>query len=166
MLTRWTIRLAVACYLARALLDLSSARDGGRAGSARNARRLWTAGCVLYLLHVLCAFGFYHEWSHDLAYQHTAQQTAALTGLHWGGGLYFNYAFTAIWLADLAAWWSRGVRFPYRSAVYFWTLHCVFAFMVFNATVIFGPPLWRWIAPFIFLAALAAYFALRRQSTA
>lgn len=46
----------------------------------------------------------------------------------------------------MAAWWRNGVNFPYRSSIYFWTLQGVFAFMMINATVVFGPPVWKWVA--------------------
>lgn len=32
-------------------------------------------------------------------YQETAQLTAEVFGVNWGGGLYFNYVFTAVWVA-------------------------------------------------------------------
>ena len=150
-LTRWTVRLAVACYLIRVVLDVVHARRTGGVGIARQARWSWTVGCALYLLHVVCAFGFYHQWSHEAAYRHTARQTAEVIGIAWGGGLYFNYAFTLLWILDLAAWWLRDLDSPYRSSPYFWTLHGVFAFMMFNATVVFGPPFWRWLAGIIAL---------------
>ena len=146
VLIRWSIGLAIGCYLARVFLDLRSERRCGFGGYRTKARWFWTCGCALYVVHVLVAFGFFHDWSHVSAYRHTAAQTAAVTGIRWGGGLYVNYVFTAYWLLDVAAWWRRGVHAPYRSPVYFWTLHVVFAFMVINSTVVFGPPVWRWIA--------------------
>lgn len=155
-LTRWSVRVAIGFYLARVFFDLRSVGSRRVASLARKARWAWTAGVSFYILHVFCAFGFYHEWSHLLAYRHTAEQTAAVIGIHWGGGLYFNYAFTVFWLADVVAWWCRDVESPYRSPTYFWTLHIVFAFMVINATVVFGPPLWKWaglVIGFVFLIA-------------
>ena len=32
-----------------------------------------------------------HDWSHAAALEHTANQTQDVVGVHWGGGLYFNY---------------------------------------------------------------------------
>lgn len=158
-LTHWSVRLAIGCYLARAFLDLRSGRPFGFGGYRTKARWFWTCGCALYVVHVVSAFGFFHDWSHALAYRHTAEQTAAVTGIRWGGGLYVNYLFTAYWLLDVAAWWCRGVHGPYRSPVYFCTLHAVFAFMVINSTVVFGPPVWTWIA----LAVLVLGVLVRSQ---
>ena len=155
-LTRWSVRLAVLCYLARVVIDLLFAHGRRGAHHSRIARRFWTAGCACYVLHVVCAFGFYHEWSHLSAYRHTAKQTADVIGVNWGGGLYFNYAFTLFWIADVVAWWRYDVEFPYRLTRYFWILHAAFALMMFNATIVFGPPLWRLAAPAIALALLTA----------
>ena len=162
-LTRWSVRIAIACYLTRVLIDLRSVRNRRVASLASKARWVWTAGFIFYIIHVVCAFGFYHEWSHLEAYRHTAEQTAAVTGIHWGGGLYFNYAFTIFWLADVVTWWCRDVELPNRSPTYFWILHGVFAFMVINATVVFGPPIWKWAAPpVVVLVALIAVLSRHR----
>ena len=156
-LTQWSVRLAIMCYLARVVLDLRYRRDRRRAFVAETARWVWTIGCALEIVHVVAAFAVYHDWSHRAAYQHTAEVTATVLGTRWGGGLYFNYAFTLIWVADVAIWWRRGTEFPYRHPAYFWTIHALFAFIVFNATVVFGPPLWKWVAVVVTLIAWRCY---------
>jgi len=137
--TRWTVRMALVGYFVGAALRGGPARSSTQ---QQVARTVWTLGCLLYLAHVACAFHFYHAWSHAAAYQRTAEQTAAVTGWNWGGGLYLNYAFTVIWLADATWWWRRDDR---RTLV--WLEIAVQAFlwfMVFNATVVFGHGLIRW----------------------
>jgi hypothetical protein len=131
--TRWTVHLALAGYLVGGAL-----RADGRAGcqGQRIARIAWTLGCLFYLAHVACAFHFYHGWSHAAAYRHTAERTVAVVGWNWGGGIYFNYAFTVVWLADAVVWWRRSDRAKpgWLEAVaqaFLW-------FVVFNATVVFG----------------------------
>ena len=162
-LTHWTVRMAIACYLARVLIDvagLSSERW------QRVARRLWTAGAALYLLHVAAAFQFFHDWSHADARRFTARQTEDVTGLDWGGGLYVNYAFTAVWLADVLAWWRIGLEYPRRCRRVYWVTQVIFAFMVFNATVVFGPPFWKWVAAAVALLLADAYASRRARRTA
>ena len=158
LLTRWTVRLAIACYIGRVALDLRrlGTIDSNRVG--QTARWLWTVGGAFYLAHVLCAFSFVHDWNHGHALKHTAAQTKELTGVDWGGGLYLNYAFTLFWLGDIVVWWFGDVNAHCRGRGYFWTLHGVFAFMVFNATVVFGPPVWRWVAPLVGVALAIVYF--------
>ncbi len=163
LVTRWTVRLAVACYLGRVAIDLGLLCDWASQSPGKIARWLWTVGCLFYVAHVICAFAFFHEWSHNFAYAHTAAQTEALTGFRWGGGLYLNYAFTLFWLADTIGWWARDVNSHYRIRGYFWSVHAVFAFMVFNATVVFGPPVWRWVAPIVGAALAIVYFQSRRK---
>jgi hypothetical protein len=116
-------------------------------GHRRAARLTWTVGCVLFLAHVAAAFGFVHGWSHARAYAETARQTRALFGLDWGGGLYFNYLFTALWVADATDWWIAGAdvydrRPPWMAAA----LHAFFAFMAINGAIVFARGATRWVA--------------------
>jgi hypothetical protein len=136
VLTVWTVRLAVGCYFVRLALDVTRAGD-------RYARQAWTAGCLLLWLHVAAAFEFHHAWSHAAAYAQTARETAAVTGIDWGGGLYVNYAFLVLWLADTTGWWLRPGWQQNRR--YYWTVQGLFAFIVFNATAVFGPAFWNGI---------------------
>ena len=71
-----------------------------RRPAAAWARPIWLLGAVVYLAHVASAFDTHHGWSHAAAYAYTAAQTEALVGLRWGGGLWVNYAFTAIWAGE------------------------------------------------------------------
>ncbi len=133
----WTVRAAVALYAARLLAD------AGDFGSQRTRRLLWTAGLAFYLAHVAAAFHFVHGWSHDDAWRETARQTNAIVGWNDGSGLWANYAFTLLWLADAAAWWIIGADYPRRYRRTQVGLQAMFAFLVFNATAVFGPPFWR-----------------------
>ena len=136
-LVRWTARLFVACYVGRICIDAARLRD---AGSQRSARWLWTVGCLVYLIHVAMAFHFVHGWSHAIAYEHVRQRTFNQTGLDSGVGLYVNYAFGVLWLADTFLWWHRldwsERRIPY------WTVQAIFGFLIVQATVVFGPSFW------------------------
>src|SRR5262245_10761780 len=95
--TLWTVRLALALYV----LALALRIGAWKRPRPDLARLSWTVGCLAFLLHVGCAFQFYHHWSHRAAYEATARQTAEVVGLDWGGGLYANYAFAAVWVADV-----------------------------------------------------------------
>lgn len=109
------------------------------------ARTAWTAGCAGLLLHVACAFHYYHDWSQASAYRETARQTAEVTGMNWGGGLFINYALIIGWIAD-AVWWRRGLE-AYRNRprwlVAAWQGFLIF--IIFNATVVFKTGPLRWI---------------------
>ncbi|MBC8354852.1 MAG: hypothetical protein H8E66_22980 [Planctomycetes bacterium] len=163
LLTRWTVRLAVAGYLVRVAIDVGIFTRLETRHSNEVARWVWTIGCVFYLLHVICAFEFVHDWSHQNAFEHTAAQTETLTGIQSGAGLYFNYAFTLIWLFDLITWWNGDAVTPYDRRSYFWSVHGIFAFMVFNATVVFGPPVWRSVGLIVGAIFAIIYFWARRR---
>ena len=68
LLTSWTIRLALTCYVVW-LGGLMIC--GTRAGHSRVLRAVSTTGCLLFLAHVACAFHFYHNWNHTDAAEQT-----------------------------------------------------------------------------------------------
>src|SRR5262245_6539359 len=80
------------------------------------ARRLWTAAIVLMILHAVLAFHVVYGWRHATAVIETARQTAAVTGLEWGGGIFVNYVFLAAWTIDAAWWWIAPRAYVRRSA--------------------------------------------------
>jgi hypothetical protein len=144
LLTRWTIRIAMALYVA----SLAT-----RGFSPRWSRVAWTAGCGFYLAHFICAFTYFFHWSHAEAYAFTARTTAEVVGLDWGGGLYINYVFTLVWLADVCWWWTDRPRPRWIG----WAVHLFMGFIAFNATVVFATGFSRWfgIASCVLLAGLA-----------
>lgn len=98
-LTRLSAWIAFLAYASASAAQLAARGDVAR---ARMARRLWSFGLLVYLLHVATAFQFYHHWSHAAASVDTARQTVERLGLNWGGGIYFNYFFSIVWLSEVA----------------------------------------------------------------
>lgn len=141
-LTRLTIWIAIGGYAAGVCLALLFRESQTW---QRRARMAWTVGCLGLIAHLICAFQFYHHWSHASALREVERQTAAFTGNNWGGGLYINYAFLAAWAADVA-WWWRGLD-QYRRRHWLITAiwQFVFMFMVFNATAVFKTGAVRWV---------------------
>ena len=144
-LVRWTARGAAFGYLIRVWIDLYCDPASSN-HSQKTARTIWTIGCVLFLTHIWSAFAYVHQFSHAHAYAHTAERTAEVVGIPWGGGIYVNHAFLLFWVFDVIRWWVKGPSSAYRSNAYFWTVHSIFAFMFLNATVVFGPSHWIWVA--------------------
>jgi hypothetical protein len=109
-LTRGTIWLALSLYVAA---EMAAAF---RLGVWRTVAARWlnSLGIAVFLLHVVCAFHFYHQWSHGVAYADTARQTAEFSGWNWGGGLYLNYLFTLVWLSELIWSWNSPTTFARR----------------------------------------------------
>ena len=135
LLTRWTVRFALAFYVA----SLAT-----RGFAPKSSRIAWTAGCLAYLLHVVAAFAYYHDWSHDQAYAFTAQQTNDVVGIDWGGGLYVNYWFTLVWIGDATWWWLNAERYLRRPCWLDGSVHGFLGFIAFNATVVFATGYSRW----------------------
>ena len=149
-LIRGTARLFVACYMGRLCIDAAGWRD---ASSQRVARLLWTAGCLVFVLHVAVAFHFQHGWSHAAAFEHVRLRTLHETGWDSGVGLYVNDAFGLLWLADTLLWWRR-LDWPEKRVPY-WTVQASFAFLMIQATAVFGPPFWRPVCVVVGLLLIA-----------
>ncbi len=160
MLTLWTVRLACLFYFAALAAWITGRRD--------RARAAWTAGLSFYLLHAAAAFSFHHHWSHAAAYRETARQTAELFGFDWGGGLYFNYVFTAVWMADAGWLWRRPHSYYGRARWISAAVHGFLAFMVVNGAIVFASAPMRWasIAACLLLIGLARKSAQRESAGA
>lgn len=160
ILIRSTIALATIGYAAAEWLRFR------RPAAWRAARAMWTAAAVLSIAHAAAAFQFRHDWSHRDAYNATAVQTAAVTGLDWGGGLYVNYAFLALWAADAAWWWRNPARYAARSSWCTTAFAAGFLFMFFNGAVVFAHGAMRWLgAACVAVAACAWYFRTADRRT-
>ncbi|MDZ4686741.1 MAG: hypothetical protein SH850_16840 [Planctomycetaceae bacterium] len=156
LITAWTARLAVACYLARIAIDAAGRTDDA---AQRIARGIWTAGLAIFLLHIAAAFQFHHHWSHAAALEHVRQQTRTLTGWDSGIGLFINYGFTLLWAVDCGLWW-RSLHWS-RQRLSYWYVQVIFAFLMLNATVVFGPR--GWIAVGAVVAIGLSILAWRRK---
>ena len=101
------------------------------------------------------------------AYADTAQQTQELFGLNWGGGLFINYALLLAWIVDIAWWWRSGLD-SYRKRP--WPLiaawHGVIIFIIFNATVVFGDGVVRWLGLAICLLLTLTWLRIVRHGFA
>ena len=128
------------------------------------ARLAWTIGCAALVAHFICAFNFYHAWSHESAYIDTARQTAAVFAINWGGGLFINYAVAILWITDVAWWWFAGLS-SYRQRPWLLTLiwHSFLIFIIFNATVVFEDGLARWIGLLVCLTMCLSWMVMHRQ---
>ncbi len=119
-LTRATIWLAMAGWVA------------GIALWGTYSRFFWTVGGILYLLHILFAYAGYYDWSHQIAWEKTASDTAEMTGFDTGIGLILNFLFAA-WLGfDLWMQWVRKVR------GWTWLTEFLVLFFILNGAIAFG----------------------------
>ena len=131
-IVRGTMILAtVAWALGEALMRRSAAVD-------RWARLSWTIGIALALIHVLLAFHLVYAWDHEAAVAATVRQAADRFGWGWRGGIYVNYAFLALWLADVGWWWLAPASRALRSSRIETARLAVFIFMFLNGAVVFA----------------------------
>src|SRR5688572_5445520 len=154
--TYLSARLAMLLYVvALALLILTR----GEVRRLRAARAVYSAGCVVLLIHIAIAFHRHHAWSHADAHAHVERRTAELTGFASGAGLWLNYLFALLWVADATYWWIAGAD-PYlrRPRWISAALHAFLLFMAINAAVVFalGPSRYVGAAVVVALAILVA----------
>lgn len=116
---------------------------------AGTARFPWTAGLLLYLTHIVFAFDAFYDWSHHVAMEITAKETAAVIGLETGFGLWMNYAFGLILALDVWQQWRAGTR---RFAV---AIDWIVIFMIVNGAIIFADGITRLYGAGLVLAVIA-----------
>lgn len=145
---RTTIWLAVFAWAATEVLKAR--------GCPSTARAVWTSGAALLAIHIALAFHYWHGWSHAAAYASTAIQSAQLTGVASGWGIYLNYAMLAVWLADAAWWWADPVAYDTRSRAIDRTVFAFFLFMMVNGAVVFATTPMRYAGAVAVIIAVGA----------
>ena len=134
-----TVALQATIWIALILFCIG---ETGRAFTgAREKPPAWawwafTAGLLLAVVHTVIAFDAVHHWSHEDAISVTAAQTKAVFGVGVGAGLYVNYVFFGIWLADLC-WWKAAPATHVRPRAITWMLRAFYMVIIFNAAVVF-----------------------------
>lgn len=157
LLTHWTIRLALLCYVAYGVGQLASPKWAE--GNFARLRVIWTFGCAFFCLHVLSAFAFFHHFSHQAAYETTARQTQEMLGYAFGEGIYFSYLFLLIWIADCIWQWLPGHNRKLPAGIA-WGVHAYIFFIAINGALVFEGGVTRWFG--IPLTLLLAILVVRR----
>lgn len=136
-----------------------AASEVARATMVRRA--FWSLAAALMLVHSVAAFGAIYGWSHEVAVVATARQTQDLTGFDSGSGIYVNYVFLLIWIADAVWWWQAPAHYAARPG---WLSHFVDGFVWFmflNGAVIFADGWMRAIGGAAVLTVLIAWIGRR-----
>lgn len=162
LLTHRTIRLALACIVGTFAIRIAQREHWGR--DTPLSRVLWTLGCVFFVGHVLCAFQFFHHWSHAHAFRVTADRTREQLGFALGEGIYFSYLFTLLWIGEVVAMWARPAWYDARPRWLFWGVSVFMGFIAFNGAVVFEDGITRplGVAATAGLSSLG-FFAWREQ---
>jgi len=162
LMTSVPVWVTLIAYFAGAVLITISRR---KPQLERTARWAWTIAVISLLVHVGFAYHFYHGWSQESAYRETARQTALVTGLEWGGGLYINYFLILCWIFDVGWWWRGLEQYRRRSATLAVIWQAFLIFVIFNATVVFKTGALRFIGLVLCgsLGLVWLYEALKRS---
>ena len=111
----------------------TSSAEWRRCGLRFRAFRItWLFAVIVYGVHVVVAFHLAHRWSLTAAFAHVQSSTG------FGAGLLGSFAFTLAWVADGAVLLVAPVRYANRRPWVGWLVHGSFAFIMVNATVVFG----------------------------
>jgi hypothetical protein len=121
------------------------------------ARLLFLLGALICVAHITLAMSNVHRWSHAAAIAATAAQTNAFYGVRWGGGVYVNYVFSAVWIADALQRLVAPASFARRSRALVWTLRAFYFVIIVNAAVIFAAPGRRWMGVVICVLIAVAW---------
>jgi hypothetical protein len=152
LLVRGTIWLSLLAWV------VGEWRRSAHRGTKAAGRTEWTAGALAALGHAAAAFHLRHGWSHSAALAETARQTAAVTGLDWGGGIYVNYLSLAVWTADAGWWWLNPETFGRRPKALDRVVRTFPLFMFVNGAVVFGQGPIRVAGTAAVLAVIAAWY--------
>jgi hypothetical protein len=118
-------------------------------------RFAWALGCAWLFVHIAVAFHLGHGWSHEAAWEHTRQVGG------YGNGIFVNYAFALVWLADVLWVWIAFGSYLARPQWLNGTIHGFLAFVVVNAAFVFGSWGSRLMFVIWFLAPIVLYLSLR-----
>jgi hypothetical protein len=131
-----------------------------RAGTAPWVLSINIAGLVLCVIHIVIAMASVHGWSHASAIEATARSAAAVYGLRWGGGVFVNYLFVAVWAGDAWRLYLRGDRAEGGGLRF--ALRLFYAIVIINAAVVFAHWPMRIVGVCLVIALVVAWSRVRR----
>ncbi len=132
-------------------------------GQAFNQRSAWMVGALLMLVHSAAAFVTFYEGRHEVAQIATMQQTRALTGVEFAGGIFVNYLFLAVWIGDAAWWVVAPGSYMTRARTVSYAIRGYIFFIVVNGAVVFADGWARILGAAAVILVIAAWF-LKRSS--
>jgi hypothetical protein len=118
---------------------------------------LWFSGALLALAHSVGAMITFHHGNQLAAFESTAKQTEQLLGFRFGAGLYVNYLFVIVWLADAAIRLLLPKHYPDFPNWYRYGVTGFLVFIAINGAIVFQASWTRYvgIGCLLFLGTLA-----------
>jgi hypothetical protein len=129
-----TAYTSFALWVGAVALMIPAKRSEWHTGAVRFrvARFTWILAVFAYLVHVAVAFHFAHRWQHAKAFEHV-QVTSG-----YGPGIYVSYVFTVFWAADAFWVWMNPQKYLVRKKWLQISIHLLIAFIMLQATVVYG----------------------------
>ena len=148
----WAIRISMILMV----VVLAAEMRGAKSTSLAIALP-WFSGALLALAHSIGAMMTFHHGSQLAAFESTAKQTEQLLGLRFGAGLYVNYLFVIVWLADAAIRLLLPKCYPGFPNWYRYVVTGFLVFIAINGAIVFQAGWTRYIGIgcLLFLGALA-----------
>ena len=150
--SRWLIRISVLCYVVCVSKRLLYPADRW----STLELLVWTVGCAACWAHIVSAIAAFHQWSHARAIEFTAEETYRVTGIRNGSGIWFNYLFVLLWTLDCYRRLRDRLRLKPPNSPGSTSVNVFFLFIMFFATVVFGPEPYRYAFVLLSLILLTA----------
>lgn len=119
---------------------------------------VWSAACLLTAVHAYLALSDVHQWNHHHAFDHIANETGRVLGFRFGYGVYFNYLFVIIWIADVIWLWSSSESYQNRSNRLSSAFHLFLILIMVNGAVVFRDGLPRYLGIIVIAAILTTWW--------
>jgi hypothetical protein len=131
----WTVWAAVVLFVAA---------EAGKSGTPASGSR-WPllasfAGAALLAVHMAIAMDVRHAWEHSSVVRTISEQSRAVYGVGWNGGVWMNYLFLGLWTGE-TSWWAAAPRsYADRPRWFIVLTRAFYALMLVNAAVVFAAP--------------------------
>tara|TARA_A100001037_G_scaffold290553_1_gene303551 strand:+ start:655 stop:1131 length:477 start_codon:yes stop_codon:yes gene_type:complete len=125
---------------------------------------VWSTACLLAALHAYLALSDVHHWNHHHAFEHIANETERVLGFRFGYGVYFNYLFVLVWIADVIWLWGSPESYQNRSNRLSSAFHLFLILIMVNGAVVFRDGLPRYLGIVVIAAILAIWWRSKTRS--
>ena len=117
-----------------------------------------STACSFTAVHAYLALSDEHQWNHQHAFDHIANETERVLGFRFGYGVYFNYLFVIVWIADVIWLWSSPESYQNRSNRLSSAFHLFLILIMVNGAVVFRDGLPRYLGIVVIVSILATWW--------
>lgn len=125
---------------------------------------VWAIACSLAAVHAYLALSDVHQWNHQHAFDHIANETERVLGFRFGYGVYFNYLFVIVWTADVIWLWTSPESYQNRSNRLSSAFHLFLILIMVNGAVVFRDGLPRYIGIAVITVLVTLWWRGRKHN--